>query len=49
MAQAGIVISCRGTANSAHVRIAKALEFFGIASGLSSHFGGQQRQPGIPQ
>jgi hypothetical protein len=45
MAQAVIVISCRGTARSARVRIAKS---FGIASGIASHFEGQQRQPGIP-
>jgi hypothetical protein len=37
MAQAGIVISCRGTARSARVRMSQC---FGIASGLSSHFGG---------
>jgi len=45
MAQVGIVISCRGAAESARVRIAPS---FGIASGISSNFGGQQRQPGIP-
>ena len=33
MAQTGIVISCRGTARSARVRIAKA--FLEIASGIS--------------
>src|SRR5256885_6923435 len=42
MAQVGIVISCRGAAESARVRIAPS---FGIASGISSNFGGQQRQP----
>jgi hypothetical protein len=45
MAQVGIVISCRGAAKR---RSCTHSPSFGIASGISSNFGGQQRQPGIP-